>query len=158
MTLLLIFALVLATIVIAIFLQRVIHCPILIGLLFFAVLVLAGALTGNTIFIILAAVLGVIAFISAFLDCFISRCGFFRDSGCLNCDNCNDCNRNRNQNGAFLLNNTSNNCNNNSQPLTILNSNGEIVARINGNNVTCTSNQNDNNSNCGCSRRNFNCN
>ena len=49
-------------------------------------------------------------------------------------------------------NNCRNNCNyncgnNSSEILTILNSNGRVVARINGNNITCIDN---NDSSCGC--------
>ena len=89
----LIFALIFFTIIVAIFLQKLVNSPILIGLLFF--------------------------------------------------DNCN----NSNDVSTANLNTTNNNCScSSSQPLTILNSDGEIVARINGDNVTCTSQQNDNNS------------
>ena len=120
----LIFALIFFTIIVAIFLQKLVNSPILIS-----------AITGNTNFIIVSVVLGIIAFISAFLFCIVSRCNFF--------DNCN----NSNDVSTANLNTTNNNCScSSSQPLTILNSDGEIVARINGDNVTCTSQQNDNNS------------
>ena len=133
----LIFALIFFTIIVAIFLQKLVNSPILIGLLFFAVFILVAAITGNTKFIIVAVVLGIIAFISAFLFCIISRCNFFD-----NCNNSNDVSTT-----SASLNTTNNTCScSSSQPLTILNSDGEIVARINGDNVTCTSQQNDNNS------------
>ena len=120
----LIFALIFFTIIVAIFLKKLVNSPILIS-----------AITGNTNFIIVSVVLGIIAFISAFLFCIVSRCNFF--------DNCN----NSNDVSTANLNTTNNNCScSSSQPLTILNSDGEIVARINGDNVTCTSQQNDNNS------------
>ena len=131
----LIFALIFFTIIVAIFLQKLVNSPILIGLLFFSVFILISAITGNTNFIIVSVVLGIIAFISAFLFCIVSRCNFF-----YNCNNSNDV-------STANLNTTNNNCScSSSQPLTILNSDGEIVARINGDNVTCTSQQNDNNS------------
>ena len=133
----LIFALIFFTIIVAIFLQKLVNSPILIGLLFFAVFILVAAIIGNTNFIIVAVVLGIIAFISAFLFCIISRCNFFD-----NCNNSNDVSTT-----SASLNTTNNTCScSSSQPLTILNSDGEIVARINGDNVTCTSQQNDNNS------------
>jgi len=126
MNLLLIFALILISIVFGIFLQRIIHSPILVGLLFFTVFVLIYAITSDTTFIILSAILAAIAFISAFLDCLISSYGIFRNSNCL---------RPSNTNG-------NNSSNNNDNRLTVLNSNGEIIARINGDNVTYTANAN----------------
>lgn len=133
----LIFALIFFTIIVAIFLQKLVNSPILIGLLFFSVFILISAITGNTNFIIVSVVFGIIAFISAFLFCIISRCNFFD-----NCNNSNDVSTT-----SANLNTTNNTCScSSSQPLTILNSDGEIVARINGDNVTCTSQQNDNNS------------
>ena len=65
----LIFALIFFTIIVAIFLQKLVNSPILIGLLFFSVFILISAITGNTNFIIVSVVLGIIAFISAFLFC-----------------------------------------------------------------------------------------
>ncbi len=136
----LIFALIFFTIIVAIFLQKLVNSPILIGLLFFSIFILISAITGNTNFIIVSVVLGIIAFISAFLFCIISRCNFFE-----NC-NCNNSNNDVSVTSANI-NTNSNNCScSSSQPLTILNSDGEIVARINGDNITCTSQQNENNS------------
>ena len=133
----LIFALIFFTIIVAIFFQKLVNSPILIGLLFFSVFILVAAITGNTNFIIVAVVLGIIAFISAFLFCIISRCNFFD-----NCNNSNDVSTT-----SANINTNSNNCScSSSQPLTILNSDGEIVARISGDNITCTSQQNENNS------------
>ena len=133
----LIFALIFFTIIVAIFFQKLVNCPILIGLLFFATFILIATIIENTNFIIVAVVLGIIAFITAFLFCIISRCNFF--------ENCN-CNNDVSETSANI-NTNSNNCScSSSQPLTILNSDGEIVARINGDNITCTSQQNENNS------------
>ncbi len=136
----LIFALIFFTIIVAIFLQKLVNCPILIGLLFFATFILIATIIENTNFIIVAVVLGIIAFITAFLFCIISRCNFFE-----NC-NCNNSNNDVSETSANI-NTTNNTCScSSSQPLTILNSDGEIVARINGDNITCTSQQNENNS------------
>lgn len=133
----LIFSLIFFTIIVAIFFQKLVNCPILIGLLFFATFILIATIIENTNFIIVAVVLGIIAFITAFLFCIISRCNFF--------ENCN-CNNDVSETSANI-NTNSNNCScSSSQPLTILNSDGEIVARINGDNITCTSQQNENNS------------
>ena len=54
----LIFALIFFTIIVAIFLQKLVNSPILIGLLFFSVFILISAITGNTNFIIVSVVLG----------------------------------------------------------------------------------------------------
>ena len=69
----LIFALIFFTIIVAIFLQKLVNSPILIGLLFFSVFILISAITGNTNFIIVSVVLGIIAFISAFLFCILQE-------------------------------------------------------------------------------------
>lgn len=141
MTLLIFFALILSTIILAIVLQRIIHCPILVGLAFFAIFSLVAAFLGNTTFIIFAILFGVLAFIAAFFDCLFTHSGFFRNNRCLSCDDNNGrCNCRCNNNG-----------NTNDERLTILNSNGEIVARINGNSITCISDNDNNENNCGCS-------
>ena len=130
MTLLIIFAVIFATIIFAIVLERIIHCPILVGFAFFAAFLIVAAIFDSVALVIVAIALGILAFIVAFLDCIFRRSRFFRNNKCLTCD-C-DCN-----------------CGNNSnETLTILNNNGRVVARISGNNITCIDN-NDNNS-CGC--------
>lgn len=156
MNLFLIFSVILISIIFGIFLQRLIHSPILVGLIVFSVLLLISAITNNTFFIILALVLAVIAFISALLDCLLSQCNFFRNNNCLRMDergrnNCNDNNgvNNISSNLNNCINTANSNCNS-SQRLTILNSDGEIIAKINGDNITCTQN---NNSTCNSCRR-----
>ena len=134
MDLLIIFSLILATIVWSILINRLVHCPILIGFAFFSIFLIVATLLSDTTYIIFAILLGILAFISAFLDCVISCSGFFRNNNCLNCDTCND--------------NCNNNNNDENEMLTIVNSNGEVVARIDGNSVTCP-----NNSNIGCCSR-----
>lgn len=148
MTLLIFFAVLFATIVLAVVLQRIIHCPILVGFAFFSIFLVVAVILSSTTLVIFAIILGIIAFLSAFFDCIFLRSGFFRNNSCLNCNN-NNCNNTCNHKC---------NCDNdeNDQRLTILNSNGEIVARINGNSVTCTSNSNvaiGNNSSCDCYNR-----
>lgn len=130
MTLLIFFAVLFATIVLAILINRIVHCPILVGFAFFAIALLVAVILSNTTLIILAIVIGIVAFLSAFLDCVLMNSGCFRNNNCLNCHNPyeNHC------------------CNNNDDDtLTIVNSNGGIVARINGNSVSCN-----NNNGCGC--------
>lgn len=134
MTLLIFFAVVFATIIFAIVLERIIHCPILVGFAFFAIFLIVAAIYDSVTLVIIAIGLGILAFIVAFLDCTLRNTGFFRDNGCLSCE----CNNNSE--------------NNSDDTLTILNSNGRVVARINGNNVICNSNNNG----CGCNNSGIN--
>lgn len=137
MTLLIFFSIVIATIILAIVLQRIIHCPILVGFAFFAIFLVVAAVFNSITFVIAAIILGILAFLSAFLDCVFNRCGFFRNNDCLACDD------NTGRSGRNC------NCNcNNDETLTILNSNGQVLARINGNSVTCNSNNGNSCSNC----------
>lgn len=136
MNLLIFFAIVLSTIILAIVLQRIIHCPILVGFAFFAAYLIVVAVFENTTYVIIAIILGIIAFFSAFIDCLIMNSNWLRNNGCINCNN--NCSSNSN-----------NNNNTDDDTLTIVNSSGEVVARINGNSVNC----NNNNSSCGCSGR-----
>ena len=71
MNLLIFFAIVLSTIILAIVLQRIIHCPILVGFAFFAAYLIVAAVFENTTYVIIAIILGIIAFFSAFIDCLI---------------------------------------------------------------------------------------
>ena len=128
MTILIFFALILTTIVLAILINRIVRCPILISLVFFSITLLIAAIIGSTILVVFAVILGILAFVSAFLDCVFMKCGFFRNNNCLTCNNPyednNDCG-----------------CNNDDN-LNIVNSNGQVVARINGNTVSCRNNNN----------------
>lgn len=152
MSLLIFFSVVFATIIFAIVLQRIIHCPILVGFAFFAAFLIVAAVFNSTTLVIVAIALGILAFIVAFLDCALRNSSFFRNNRCLRCDddddddddNCN-CRRRRNS----CRNNCNCDCENNSDDtFTILNSNGRVVARINGNNITCNSNNNSNSNGC----------
>ena len=153
MTLLIIFAVVFATIVFAIVLERIIHCPILVGFAFFAAFLIVAAVFDSVTLVIVAIGLGILAFIVAFLDCVFRRSRFFRNNKCLTCE----CNDNEENTGRSGRNNCNCNCENNSnETLTILNSNGRVVARINGNialtdgNILTTSDD----TSCGCNGRN----
>lgn len=142
MNLLIFFAVVFATIILAIVLERIIHCPILVGFTFFSIFLVVAAVLNNITLVIVAIGLGILAFIVAFLDCTFRRSGFFRDNCCLTCD-CDD-------NGSGRSGSNSN-CNNDTNgTLTILNSNGRVVARINGNTITCNDD-----SDCCCNTNNL---
>ena len=139
MTILIFFALALATIVVAIFLNRLVRCPILVGFLFFSITLLIAVILSNTTLIVIAIVLGILSFLAALLDCVIKNSCFFRNNHCLNCYNP--------YNESNTDNNNNNHCDN---TLRIINSNGEVIARINGDSINCI----DNNVECGCSGRN----
>lgn len=138
MNILIFLALIFATVVLSILINRLVRCPLLVGLVFFSVTLLVAAILENTTLVIVAVILGIIGFLSAFLDCIFKRCDFVRDNCCLNCYN--PYNTSNNDNG-----NNSNSNNSNDEALSIVNSDGEIVARINGNIVNC-------NNVCSCNR------
>ena len=140
MNLLIFFAIVLSTIILAIVLQRIIHCPILVGFAFFAIYLIVAAVLENMTFVIFAIILGIIAFFSAFIYCVLSS------SSWLGNNNCTSLSNNNNSNGTGVTNLDD-------DELTIVNSNGDIVARINGNSVNCN---NDNITSCGCCNRRYN--
>ena len=148
MTLLIIFAVIFATIIFAIVLERIIHCPILVGFAFFAAFLIVAAVFDSVALVIVAIALGLLAFIVAFLDCVFRRSRFFRNNKCLTCD-CDEENNGRSGENSGRNNNCNCNCvNNSNETFTILNSDGRVVARITGNNVTCI--DNNNNNGCGC--------
>ena len=130
MNLFIIFSIVLSTIILAIVLERIINCPILVGFAFFAIYLIVAAVLDDTTLIIFAIVLGIIAFLSAFIYCLFINSDFLCNNSCLSCSN----------NNSNDSDNTS--CNNNvsdlTDTLTIVNSNGEIVARINGSSINYT--------------------
>lgn len=155
MTLLIFFSIVFATIILAIVLQKLINSPILVGFTFFAIFLVVAAILNNITYIIFAIALGILAFFVAFLYCLFSCSGFFRNNECLlgtsnSNSNNNSCGNSNGNNGNNGNNNNGNNGNNN-DTLTILNNDGDIVATISGNSITC--NDNDNTSNCGCNGR-----
>ena len=159
MNLLIFFSVVFATIIFAIVLERIIHCPILVGFAFFVAFLIVAAIFNSTILVIVSIALGILAFIVAFLDCVFRNSRFFRNNQCLRCGCDDDDNDDARENRRRRNNNC--NCNscssedNSDNTLTILNSNGRVIARINGNNITCNNNTSEtNSSNCGCEGRN----
>lgn len=137
MTILIFLAIILVTIVLAIFINRLIRCPLLVGFIFFSVTLLVAVILSNITLVIFAIILGFIAFISAFLDCIFKSSCFFRNNRCLSCHN------------PYRFDDDDNDdCNDNT--LRIINGNGRVVARINGNSINC---YNNNNNNCGCGTR-----
>lgn len=139
MNLFIIFSIVFAVIIFAIVLQRIIHCPILVGFATFAALLIVAAVFNNTTFVIIAIALGILAFIVAFLDCIFRNSNFLRNNRCLTCE----CDNNNNHNND-----------DSDDTLTIVNSNGTVLARINGNTIQCRDNDNSNCCSCGCNNDN----
>ena len=109
MTLLIIFAVVFATIIFSLVLERIIHCPILVGFAFFAAFLIVAAVFDSVALVIVAIALGILAFIVAFLDCIFRRSRFFRNNRCLTCD-CNNDEEDDNE-GRSGRNIRRNNCN-----------------------------------------------
>lgn len=138
MNILIFFAIIFVTIILAILINRIVKCPTLVGFVFFSITLLVAIILSSIVLVILAVILGIIAFISAFLDCVFKQCRFFRNNSCLNCHNPyrDDCDNSNNENN---------------NELTIINGNGDVVARINGNSIICTE---DNGCGCGCGGRN----
>ena len=124
MNILIFLAGILVTIVLAIFINRLVRCPLLVGLIFFSIALLVAIILSNLTLVILAIILGIVAFVSAFLDCLFKSCCFFRNNSCLRCHN------------PYEENNNNENTNTNNN-LRIINSNGEVIASISGNSVNC---------------------
>lgn len=83
MNLLIFFAVVFATIIFSIILERLINSPILVGFAFFSIFLIVTAVLNNIALIIVSIGLGILAFIVAFLDCFFRKTDFFRNNNCL---------------------------------------------------------------------------
>lgn len=124
MNILIFLAGILVTIVLAIFINRLVRCPLLVGFIFFSIALLVAIILSNLTLVILAIILGIVAFVSAFLDCLFKSCCFFRNNSCLRCHN------------PYEENNNNENTNTNNN-LRIINSNGEVIASISGNSVNC---------------------
>lgn len=139
MNLLIFFSVVFATIIFAIVLERIIHCPILVGFAFFSFFLVVATIFNNTILVIIAIALGILAFIVAFWDCILRNSRFFRNNKCLRC-NCDDEENERE--------NENNNCgcNQNNSVIRIVSGSGRTL------NTSDTSSQN-----CGCEGRNNRC-
>ena len=133
MNILIFLAVILVTIVLAIFINRLVRCPLLVGFIFFSIALLVAIILSNLTLVILAIILGIVAFVAAFLDCLFKSCCFFRNNSCLSCHN------------PYEENNNNNNENVNNN-LRIINSNGEVIHSISGNSVNCY----DDDSDCCC--------
>lgn len=102
--LLIFFVLPIATIILAIVLQRILRCPILVAATAFAIYLIVTYTVFDSSFLIFAFIYTILAFLAAYITRLICNCRIF------NCNNiCNGCGR------AFNQNNESNiYCSNNS--------------------------------------------
>ena len=143
-TLLIFFALPIATIIISIALQKILKCPALVAAIIFAIFLIVTFIVGNLIFLVATIVYTIIAFITAaivWLICRFLNRNRRRNCGC-DCDhdrddcncNCNrrceyrcGCNCNNSTSTANDLLTISSNCENNGYTY----SNNGVTARIN---------------------------
>lgn len=130
-TLLIFFALPIATIILAIVLEKLLRCPVLTAATFFAIYLIVAFAIFDASFLVFVIVYTVLAYITAVIaEFFFTRC---RKKVCISCN----CNANNNielsneaaQNIATrvanILNNTNNNCNN------CCNCNNNSIATVN---------------------------
>lgn len=103
-TLLIFFALPLATIILAIVLQKLIKCPILVAAIFFAIYLIVAFAVFDATFLIAAIVYTFLAYVTAsivrIICCFIRNCNWNCDD-----DNC-ICSRSNTSNNAIVVNDT----------------------------------------------------
>lgn len=138
--LLIFFALPIATIIIAIVLQKILKCPILVAAFVFAIYLIVTFVIGNLNFLVATIAYTIIAFITAFVTMLFDRLfREFDDRKCRrrDCDEREDRCRRRNNNG--------NNNGNNGVELLSITSNCSNGNDNNGCNCNCWNNTNDGN-------------
>lgn len=111
-TLLIFFALPIATIIISIALQRVLKCPALVAGIIFAIFLIVTFIINNLNFLVATIVYTIISFLTALIFCII--CRFLNneedDDSCCSCGCCNN-QENNNENTQSQLLISSNNYN-----------------------------------------------
>ena len=115
--LLVFFALPVATIILAIVLQKILKCPLLVGATFFAIfLIVAFVIAPNGTLLIYAILYSILAYVTAVLTCIIckiiSRFGNVIGDCTKSCNICGENNSSNfsNPSGSFNLMPTNNNC------------------------------------------------
>lgn len=116
-TLLVFFALPVATIILAIVLQKILKCPLLVGATFFAIyLIVAFIISPSGTLLILAILYSFLAYITAVITCIIckinSRFGNIIGDCVTSCNVCGDNNDSRTGNNLVTANNNCNSGNN----------------------------------------------
>lgn len=91
-TILLFFALPIATIILAVVLEKILRCPILTALTFFAIYLIVTFVAFDATFLVFAIAYTILAFIAAYLaELFFNRCSCpCRKNNCYNNDNSNN--------------------------------------------------------------------
>lgn len=112
-TLLLFFALPIATIILAIVLEKILRNPILTALTFFAIYLIVAFSAFDETFLVYVIIYTLLAFIAAYIAEL-----FYRKFRCM-CNNTNNLGTNNNNNGNNSCNNNSNNNNCNCQRETV---------------------------------------
>lgn len=165
MILLIFFALPLATILLAIVLEKVLHCPILVGITFFAVYLIilftlfaTGVITNLGAGLVAIIIYTILALITAYIVKLIriirERC-FDNDNRCPRCRCCPDNCENHNCDNNDLLR-ISCRCNNgNSQDLLTINSNCSNSGNDDNDNGNCNCGDNNNNNTVTANNRDF---
>lgn len=144
-TLLIFFALPIATIIISIALQKILKCPPLVAGIIFAIFLIVTFIVNNLNFLIATIVYTIISFITAILVCIF--CKLLKRFGSLDCCSCRICDDNHTSQGfndTITIDSAFRNNDNNNGILT-------LNAFSNGN-CGCS-----NNDNCNCSNNNNNC-
>lgn len=99
-TLLIFFALPLATIILAIVLQKLIKCPVLVAAIFFAIYLIVAFAVFNATFLIAVIVYTFLAYVTAsivkILCCFFNNCNWSLNCGCRERQNNCSCRNNTN--------------------------------------------------------------
>ena len=138
MNILIFLAVLFVTIVLAIFFNRLVRYPLLVGFIFFSITLLVAVILSNLTLVVLAIILGGVAFISAFLDCIFNTSCLFRNNKCIRCHNPYEDTNSNNGNAVNALR--------------IINNDGEVIASISGNTINC----HDNDNCCGCNESDVN--
>lgn len=100
--LLLFFALPIATIILAIVLEKVLRCPILTAATFFAIYLIVAFSVFDASFLVFVIAYTILAFIAALIaEFFFRRCNCSNDRKCL--IRCCQCNQNNNNNNTITL-------------------------------------------------------
>lgn len=177
--LLLAFALPVATILLAIVLQKILKCPLLVAATFFAILLIITYAVFGSSFLVFAILYTILAYVTAVLTrliCnLINRFGLGNSCNCIcndnhNCQSCNSCNRNGYQvaNGTWCCRTRNiSGVGQNSNTVLLNNANGcgcsnsnngncdnqPVIVLTNAEQVTNGGRNGRNSCNCGCNRR-----
>ncbi len=156
-TLLIFFALPIATIIISIALQKILKCPPLVAGIIFAIFLIVTFIVNNLNFLIATIIYTIISFITAILVCVF--CKLLKRFGSLDCSSCRICDNNQESqafNDTITIDSAFRNNDNNGVLTLNAFSNGNGNCSCSNNNDSCNCNCSNNNNNC-CGNSNNNC-